>query len=153
MIRWALGAVLLGLAAPVAGQEPRGLEAGAAGLVTTGRNGFTGGGLTFAARPGGGARLQVLLAAGDRSGSTVGRGELVGHLLLTPAGRGGIGLYGVAGVAGTGGRGARGDLVLGVGVETRPYGRWGVTVEAGVGGGARFQIGVRRRWLRPPSAR
>ncbi len=153
MIRWALGAVLLGLAAPVAGQEPRGLEAGAAGLVTTGRNGFTGGGLTLAARPGGSARIQVLLAAGDLSGRTVGRGELVGHLLLTPAGSGGIGLYGLAGVAATSGRRARGDLVLGLGVETRPNGSWGVAVEAGVGGGARFLVGVRRRWLRPPAAR
>jgi len=45
VIRWALGAVLLGLTAPVAGQEPRGLEAGAAGLGTAGRHGFTGGGL------------------------------------------------------------------------------------------------------------
>lgn len=153
MRRWALGAVLLGLAAPVAGQEPRGLEAGAAGLVTTGRNGFTGGGLTLAARPGGDARIQLLLAAGDLSGRTVGRGELVGHLLLTPAGSGGFGLYGLAGVAATSGGRARGDLVLGLGVETRPNGNWGVAVEAGVGGGARFLVGVRRRWLRPPAAR
>ncbi|MBL8977061.1 MAG: hypothetical protein JNM53_01495 [Gemmatimonadetes bacterium] len=152
-MRWGLGAVLLGLAAPLAGQEPRGLEAGVAGLVTTGRQGFTGGGATLAARPGGGARIQVLLAAGDLSGRAVGRGELVAHLLLTPAGRGGIGLYGLAGVAGTTGRRARGDLVLGLGVETRPHGNWGVAVEAGVGGGARFLVGVRRRWLRPPAAR
>jgi hypothetical protein len=145
--------LLLGLAAPVAGQEPRGLEAGAAGLVTTGRNGFTGGGLTFAARPGGGARIQVLLTAGELAGRTVGRGELVGHLLLTPAGSGGIGLYGLAGVAATSGGRARGDLVLGLGAETRPTGSWSVAVEAGVGGGARFLVGVRRRWLRPPAAR
>lgn len=147
MTRWGLGAVLLGLAGPVAGQEPRGLEVGPAGLVTTGRNGFTGGGLTFAARPGGGARIHLLLAAGDGSGRSVARGELVGHLLLTPAGSGGVGLYGLAGVAATSGRRARGDLVLGLGMETRPNGGWGVAVEAGVGGGVRFLVGVRRRWL------
>lgn len=153
MNHWAPGVALLLLASPVSGQEPRGVEAGAAGLLTTGHNGFAGGGLTLAARPGGGVRIQALLAAGDVSGRTVGRGELVGHLLLTPLGHGRVGLFGLAGVAGTTGRRARGDLVLGLGVETSPFGAWGVAAEAGVGGGARLVLGIRRRWLRPSTAR
>lgn len=153
MIRWAPGVALLLLASPVSGQQPRGVEAGGAGLLTTGRHGFAGGGLTLAVRPGGGVRIQALLAAGDVSGRAVGRGELVGHLLLAPLGGGGVGLYGLAGVAGTTGRRARGDLVLGLGLETSPFGAWGLAAEAGIGGGARFALGIRHRWLRSSTAR
>jgi hypothetical protein len=151
--RWVPGVALLLLVAPVSGQQPRGVEAGGAGLLTTGRHGFTGGGFTLAARAGGGVRIQALLAGGDVSGRTVGRGELVGHLLLTPQGRARIGLFGLAGVAGTTGRRARGDLVLGLGLETSPFGAWGLAAEAGIGGGARFSLGVRRRWLLLPAVR
>lgn len=153
MKRWAPGVALLLLTSPVSGQQPRGIEAGAAGLLTTGRNGFAGGGLTLAARPGGEVRIQALLAVGDVSGRAVGRGELLGHLLLAPLGHGRVGLYGLAGVAGTTGRSARGDLVLGLGVETSPLGAWGLAAEVGIGGGARFALGIRHRWFRPSAAR
>lgn len=140
----------LGLApAALAGQEPRGVEAGVLGMVVAGRRDFAGGGGTVGWRPGGGLRVQLAALAGERSG-TAGRGELVGHLLLEPARRDGLGFYAIGGVAGTVAGRTRGDLVLGVGMETRPGGRLGLAVEVGVGGGVRVAIGIRRRWLHRP---
>ena len=69
-------------------QEPRGVEAGAQGLLLVGRRDFAGGGATLGWRPGGGVRLQL------------------------------------AGL--------------------------GLVVEAGVGGGVRLAVGLRRRWLHGP---
>lgn len=130
-------------------QEPRGVEAGAQGLLLVGRRDFAGGGATLGWRPGGGVRLQLAALGGDRAGLAA-RGELVGHLLLEPARVGGVGLYAIGGVAGTFAARARGDLVLGLGLETRPGGRLGLAVEAGVGGGVRLAVGLRRRWLHGP---
>lgn len=138
--------------AALPGQEPTGFEVGPLALATLAREGFAGGGLSLGWRPGGGVRLVVATALGARDGGAAGRGELLGHLMLTPARRSGVGVYGVGGIAGTIDGGRRGDLVLGLGLESRPAAGWGVALEGGVGGGVRLMLAVRRRWLRPAPA-
>ena len=140
---------LVGLlaAAPLAAQEPTGLEAGPLGGAIAARRDFVGGGVAIGLRPGGGVRVVLAGLAGGAGGGFAVRGEVVGHLMLTPARRRGLGLYGLGGVAGTAGPTDRADLVLGLGVETAPAGPWGVALEGGVGGGARLLIAIRRRWL------
>ncbi|MFN8646919.1 MAG: hypothetical protein U0104_09155 [Gemmatimonadales bacterium] len=145
------GRLLLLLLAPgpLHAQEPRGVEAGGLGVLLAGRRDFVGGGGTIGWRPGGGVRLQLAALGGDRGGGA-GRGELVGHLLLEPARVGGLGFYAIGGLAGTFAARARGDLVLGLGIETRPGARVGLALEAGIGGGVRVAVGLRRRWLHRP---
>ena len=42
------------------------------------------------------------------------------------------------------------ECVLGLGIETRPGARVGLALEAGIGGGVRVAVGLRRRWLHRP---
>jgi len=101
----------------------------------------------------GGKRVRPLLvyAGGGVTGegNGVGRAELVGQFLLNPRTTQ-LGGYAGGGLAGVFANGAdNGYLVLMVGIESRPGGRGGWFVEAGVGGGARFAAGYRWRKLPP----
>lgn len=131
-------------------QEPRGLEAGLEAVTALADPAFAGAGLSAALRPGGGARVVLSVQPGVECRRLAGRGELIGHLLLTPAKVHGVGFYGLAGVAGQVGRREAGWLVLGVGLERASAARSGWHIEAGIGGGARISVGWRWRWLRVP---
>jgi hypothetical protein len=90
-------------------------------------------------------RVSATLAAGESDGDFAWRGELLGHFLLSPARRTGVGLYGAGGVALAEGPVDQGYLVLTLGLEHRPGGSRGWFVEAGLGGGARLGAGYRWR--------
>lgn len=141
-------APLLGAGAtmPVRAQQVRelgmqvvGVAADEAGLVA---------GPIAAVRPSSRVRISLAAGAGAVGGEIAGRAELLGHFLLDPGKRRGVGVYGAAGVAAVAGPFERGYLVLAMGVEGRPGARAGWTLEAGVGGGARLAAGYRRRWGR-----
>jgi hypothetical protein len=145
--RLALGLLLSLVARPLLAQEPQGVELGLMGVALIGQRELAAGGLTGGWRPGGGVRLQLGALVGAREGGSGGRAELACHLLLAPARVAGLGVYALGGIAATVGGPARADLVLGLGVETGPAARWGVALEAGVGGGVRLALALRRRWL------
>jgi len=94
-------------------------------------------------------RAGGLLAAGVAGGEAAARGEVAAHFLLNPAARRGAGWYGGGGLAGVAGRaeGVRVQVVLGV--DGRPAGPAGWSLELGVGGGVRLAAGYRWRVLRP----
>lgn len=141
----ALALVCFGVAA--AAQEPRGLEAGIELTSALASPVFAGAGVSLGVRPGGGTRIVVTAMPGVERRRLAGRAELLGHLMLTPAGRHGVGFYGLAGVAGQAGRRDGGWLVLGLGLERAPGLGNGWHVEAGIGGGMRISVGWRWRWL------
>ncbi len=145
------GLLLFAAVSRGAAQEPTGLEAGVVGIATLADRDFAGGGFSIGVRPGGGARVLLSLVAGAERRQFAARGELVGHLLLAPRRRDGLGVYGLAGVAGVVGANDAGVLVLGLGVEAAPAGRSGWYLEAGVGGGVRIAAGWRWRWLSLPT--
>lgn len=153
--RWASRALVRALAAglgaaPLAAQGGAVREAGLAAVVTTADPAVYTAGLTASVRPS--LRTRVGLYAGGGvtgDGNGVGRAELVGQFLLNPRTTQ-LGVYAGGGLAGVFASGAdNGYLVLMVGVESRPGGRGGWFVEAGVGGGARFAAGYRWRKLPP----
>jgi hypothetical protein len=82
---------------------------------------------------------------GGSAGELAFRAELLGHFLLSPNKRTGMGPYFAAGVAAVGGPVERGYLVLTLGVEQRPGARSGWVAEAGIGGGFRVALGYRWR--------
>jgi hypothetical protein len=90
-------------------------------------------------------RISASLNAGVSDGEWAGRGELLGHFLLTPGERRRPGFYVAAGIAGVIGTVRRGYLVLTTGVETRPGTESGWALEMGVGGGFRVALGYRWR--------
>jgi hypothetical protein len=105
-------------------------------------------GPVVALRPASRVRVSIGAGAGASEGEAAWRAELLGHFLLSPAERRGVGLYGAAGVAAVGGPVEQGYLVLALGAEARPGGRSGWMVEAGLGGGARLVAGYRIRRFR-----
>jgi hypothetical protein len=131
-------------------QGPAGVEAGIQGLILSQRPVWWGGALVGGYRPGGKARLSVTLGAGRTDSRWSARGELLAHLLLSPARRSGAGVYGFGGIAGTAGPRDQGYLVLGLGVERAPALGSGWMLEAGVGGGLRLAAGWRWRRFRAP---
>jgi hypothetical protein len=139
--------LLGGLASSGIAQLPSGHEIGVQALATFASPTFAGGGVSYAVRPGGRARLMGLVSAGTRDGSFAGRGEIVLHYLVAPDRRRGAGWYGVGGIGGVTGRRGGGFLVAGLGVESAPAGRSGWMLEGGVGGGLRLSFGWRQRWL------
>jgi hypothetical protein len=88
-------------------------------------------------------RSRVSAAVGDGAW----RGELLGHFLLAPRRRSGLGPYAAGGLSVVGGPVERGYVVLTLGIESRPGSRSGWFLELGVGGGARIAAGWRRRWF------
>jgi hypothetical protein len=144
--------VIMLAASPGWAQEPRGIEAGLEVVATLADPAFAGGGLSLGVRPGGRARVLVVLTPGVQQGRFAGHGELLGQLMLTPAKRDGVGFYGIAGVAGQVGPRDSGLLVLGLGLEGAPATGSGWHFEAGVGGGVRIAAGWRWRWIHPPAS-
>ncbi|HTO73808.1 MAG TPA: hypothetical protein VMJ30_08310 [Gemmatimonadales bacterium] len=91
-------------------------------------------------------RLGALATAGASSGSSAGRVEAAGHLLLDPGRVSGVGVYLLAGLAWRLAKDDRAFLMAGVGVESAPGSRGGWVLELGAGGGWRASAGYRWRW-------
>jgi hypothetical protein len=145
-LRWLSAAAALAVAAPPAGaQQVR--ELGIQAIGTLSDPALAVGGVYVGWRPARRARLSASLGLGGSGGETAWRGEMLGHFLLAPTRRQGSGVYLAGGVAAVGGRVEQGYLVLAVGIEGRPGAASGWFAEAGVGGGARFSAGYRRRWF------
>jgi hypothetical protein len=125
-------------------QEVR--EVGVQALVTTSDPALVTGGLYGAMRVAARARIAMTLGAGVSDGQAAGRGELLGHFLLSPGTTARPGVYMGGGIAGVVGPVDQGYVVALVGLESAPGGRSGWAVEAGVGGGFRFTAGWRWRW-------
>ena len=101
-----------------------------------------------ALRTSGRTRISLSVAAGVSGGELTGRGEVLGHFLLSPEKLQKPGFYLAGGVAGVEGAVSRGYLVVTAGVEQAPSGKSGWALEFGVGGGVRLGLGYRWRWLR-----
>jgi hypothetical protein len=142
-----LAAALRSGGAPAAAQQVS--ELGVMGIATASDPALVVAGGYGAIRTSRRTRISVDLGAGVSDGHAAWRGELLAYFLLNPTRRRGVGVYGAGGIAAVGGPVDQGYLVLTLGLETRPGGRAGWFVEAGVGGGVRVAAGVRwRRW--PP---
>jgi len=124
------------------------MEAGLQGLVAISDSTLVGGGPVLAIRPTSSTRIALAAAFGSAGGVFATRLELLGHFLLDPARRRGVGTYGIGGVAWVHDRADHGYLVVGVGAEWSPGGPRGWFAEAGVGGGWRLTAGYRWRWRR-----
>jgi len=144
-------ALIVALAAPAAAQGQTIRELGVHGVVlATDPAAILGGGYAAVRSSTGRTRLAATAAVGGAGGATVWRAELLGHFMLNPFGASRPGLYAGAGGAAAGGGGeTEGYLVLLVGVEARPGGASGWSVEAGLGGGFRAAVGYRFRWFPP----
>ena len=98
-------------------------------------------------------RTRFALTAGlgaAEGGHTAWRTELAVHFLLNPRARNGIGAYvGGGAAAADAGDGANGYVLLVAGVEARPGGASGWSLEAGLGGGLRISAGWRWRTFPP----
>jgi hypothetical protein len=143
--RWgellACGAALA-LARPAPAQEVREIGIQAIGTVSDPDLAVLGG--YGALRTSTRTRVSAVVGAGIAGGDWVGRGELLGHFLLTPDHRKGPGFYLAGGIAGVLGAVDRGYLVLTAGLEDAPAAGSGWAVEAGIGGG--FRVGLAYRW-------
>jgi hypothetical protein len=104
-------------------------------------------GVYGALRTSGRTRFSVALGAGISDGDLVGRGELLGHFLLSPEEREKAGFYFAGGIAAVAGAVDRGYLVLTLGLEEHPRAQGGGFLEAGIGGGVRIALGYRWRWF------
>lgn len=131
-------------AVPLSGQA--GPELGVHGVLTAQEPALAAAGLYAAIRTTRRTRLAVTIALGGTGGEVAARGELLGHFLLNPTGRG-AGFYAGGGIAGVAGPARHGYVVLLVGVEAAPGGSSGWSIEAGLGGGFRASVGYRWRWL------
>ncbi len=145
-LRSALAAVSL-LALCAAGLEAQAREWQVQGLAAFADSTFVGGGMGFAFRSRGRARLGISANVGAREGALAGRAELVVSYHLNPFLRRGLAPYAGGGVT----VGWTGDefveyVVALVGVETSPGRRSGWFVEAGIAGGVRASAGFRIRW-------
>ena len=133
-------------AAPLAAQQGR--EIGIQAIGTTSDPALAvaaiHGGLRTSTR----TRFSAAVGAGSSSGELAFRGEVLGHFLLSPNQRRGVGFYFAGGVAAVGGPVDRGYLVLTVGMEQSPAAASGWAAEVGLGGGLRIGVGYRWRWLR-----
>ncbi|HEY9504391.1 MAG TPA: hypothetical protein VIQ27_00355 [Gemmatimonadales bacterium] len=145
-LRWLSAAAALAAAAPPTGAQQVS-ELGIQAIGTLSDPALAVGGLYAGWRPARRARVSASLGLGGSSGEVAWRGELLGHFLLAPTRREGVGGYLAAGVAAVGGPTDQGYLVLALGVESRPGGSSGWFAEAGVGGGARISAGWRWRWF------
>ena len=142
--------MLQGLARNAVAQGPTGLEFGVQALATLADPSFAGGGISFSVRPEDRTRFAAAITPGARDRRFALRGDLLLEYMLDPARFRGVGVYGLGGVAGVTGRSGAGYIVLGIGVESAPGGSSGWAAEVGMGGGVRFTLGWRRRWLHRP---
>jgi hypothetical protein len=137
--------LLLTAAMPLHAQGIR-RELGAQLFVLSGDEPLLGAAGYAAIRPTSRARLSLSLGAGGRDGQVTGRGELLGHFLLSSGRRTGPGVYAAGGLAVDVASGSNAWLVGALGVEGAPGGRSGWMAEIGVGGGWRGVAGWRWRW-------
>ncbi len=147
-----LGAALAAGAAPCAlarGQRLTAVELGGGLTTVAARHTFGGAELSVGYRPGGQSRMALAVAAGAEDGRAAGRAQLTVQFLVTPAARGGAGLYGGLGAAVAGRRGSPGGgyLALLLGLEGAPGRRSGWYAELGLCGGVRAAAGWRARWF------
>ncbi len=145
-LRWLSAAAALAAAAPPTGAQQVS-ELGIQALGTLSDPTLAAGGLYAGWRPARRARVSASLGLGGSSGEVAWRGELLGHFLLAPTRREGVGGYLAAGVAAVGGPTDQGYLGRALGVESGPGGWSGWFAEAGGGGGARISAGWRWRWF------
>lgn len=139
---------LLLLFAPIPASAQRIREIQVHGLATFAATRFVGGGIGLGIRPPGRLGLLLGASAGAYDRETAGRFEGLAVFRLNPYATSGVHAYGTAGVALLTRRsGSDGYLVLIVGLESRPAGKSGWFLEAGVGGGVRVAAGVRIRRL------
>jgi hypothetical protein len=144
-LRWVSVAAALAAATPAGTQQVKELGIQVTGTLSDPALGV--GGLYGAWRPSSRARISANLGVGGSDGRTAWRGELLGHFLLAPARKRGLGFYLAAGLAVAGGPADRGYIVVAAGVEDRPGAASGWFAEVGVGGGARLSAGYRWRWF------
>ncbi len=144
VLRW-LSVAALAASTPAGAQQIRELGIQATGTLAD--PALAVGGVYAAWRPASRARLSASLGVGGSGGEVAWRGELLGHFLLSPVRRRGVGVYLAGGIAGVGGPADEGYMVLAFGIEDRPGGASGWFAEAGVGGGARLAAGYRWRWF------
>ena len=144
--RGGLALLILLLAAASAGAQRIRRELGAQLFVLSGEEPFLGASGYAAIRPDPRARVSLALGAGERDGTVTGRGELLGHFLLSPGRRSGVGVYAAGGLALDVATEADAWLVGALGVESAPGRGSGWMVEVGVGGGWRGVAGWRWRW-------
>ena len=104
-----------------------------------------GGGLYLARRAGPRGRISLFAGAGSGEGGASGRGELLAHLLVSPARRRGVAPYLAGGLGLDIADRTEARLVALIGFEGSPGGRRGWVLEGGVGGGWRLVAGWRWR--------
>ena len=144
-LRWLSAVAALLAATPAGAQQVTELGVHATGALSD--PALAVGGIYGAWRASSRSRIAATLGMGGSDGEVAWRGELLGHFLLAPARKRGVGAYLAGGLAVVGGPVERGYLVLAVGAESRPGGPSGWFVEGGVGGGARLAAGYRWRWF------
>jgi hypothetical protein len=144
-LRWLSAAAALAVASPAGAQQVKEIGFHATGTLSEPE--LVVGGLYAGWRPSSRGRIAATAGIGGSDGELAWRGELLGHFLLAPRRRHGLGFYLGGGVAAVGGPVDRGYLVLALGVESGPGAATSWFAEAGVGGGARLSMGYRWRWL------
>jgi len=137
--------LLLAVAAPLGAQGMR-RELGAQLFILSGDEPLVGAAGYAAFRPNPRARISLALGAGERNGEMTGRGELLGHFLLSGGRRAALGVYAAGGLALDVDSDANAWIVGALGVESAPGARSGWMAEVGVGGGWRGVAGWRWRW-------
>ncbi len=140
-------ALLVGLVAAAGPAAAQGtLEWQAQGVATVTGAEFYGGGLGVAYRTAGRTRVGFLASVGDRDGAFAGRGELMLSYHLNPYKRRGLTPYAGGGLSVTLTEDASTEYILLVlGVESSPGGRFGWFAEVGVAGGVRLALGIQLR--------
>ena len=120
------------------------------GLAVLAARDFAGGGVGVGRRVSPQTRVAVFGAGGTIATQAAARLEATVQFLVTPAARGGAGLYGGAGLAVQSARDRHGTayLVAVLGAEAAPGRRAGWYLELGLGGGVRGAVGW--RWRRFP---
>lgn len=144
-LRWLSAVAALAAATPAGAQQVTELGIHATGTLSD--PALAVGGIYAGWRPSSRGRISASVGVGGSAGETAWRAELLGHFLLAPSRKRGLGVYLAGGLAVVGGPVDRGYLVLAAGIEQQPGGRSGGFAEAGVGGGARLSAGYRWRWF------
>ena len=144
--RWPELLVLAALTSGTRAAAQQASELGVQAIGTFSDPGLVVGAGYAALRVGTRTRVSLGLGAGSAEGDWVGRGELLGHFLLSPEQERKPGFYLAGGIAGVTGAVDRGYLVLTAGLEKSPAGGSGWALEAGLGGGVRLSAGYRWRF-------